>query len=223
MLKACTLVVIASVLGGCVARATPWKREIAWPDEDDVQLAAPSMEAGAALAAAAGVREMIRQNPYPDLFWGCSSPEQGLNVTVFKEPKSGLFFVVIHERFDRCGGSSGRVLDARYEYAVTAQGEVVAEAPPMAGEAPRASPPTASPPSPEQPSPPADPPPATDPGTSVPPPPAPPPPPPTPAAQPPASGVGTPAQAPPPAPSSAPSIAPPASPAPGSPPPGPPG
>lgn len=84
------------------------------------------MEAGAALAAAAAVREMVKNNPFPRLFDGCSSPEQGLNAAVFKHPASGLYFVVLHQRFDRCGGPSGRVLDWWYEYAVTPQGEVVA-------------------------------------------------------------------------------------------------
>lgn len=78
--------------------------------------------------------QLLRE--YPGLFWGCSSPEQGLNVSVFKDPKSGLYFVVLEQRFNRCGGPSGRVLDWWHEYAVTAQGEVVAEAPPMQGEAP---------------------------------------------------------------------------------------
>jgi len=90
------------------------------------------MEAGAALAAAAAVRELVRQNDDEGLFQGCSSPEQGLDVAVFKDPKSGLYFVVLHQRFDRCGGPVGRVLDWWHEYAVTAQGEVLGEAPPSA-------------------------------------------------------------------------------------------
>jgi hypothetical protein len=134
MLKICGLAVIAAVMGGCTTPARTWKGTVEWPPEEATPLVAPSMEAGAALAAAAAVREMIRTNPYPRLFEGCSSPEQGLNVAVFKDPKTGLYYVMLHQRFDRCGGSRGRVLDWYYEYAVTAQGEVLAEAPPPAGD-----------------------------------------------------------------------------------------
>ncbi|MFP2910945.1 hypothetical protein ACLESD_39100 [Pyxidicoccus sp. 3LFB2] len=133
---------------GCIRPASA-RRQIEWPDESTTQLVAPSMEAGAALAAAAAVREMVKRNPFPHLFNGCSSPEQGLNAVVFKEPTSGLYFVVLEQRFDRCGGPSGRVLDWWYEYAVTPQGEVVAEAPPWGGEAPAPSP-LPTPPPPEQ-------------------------------------------------------------------------
>ena len=86
------------------------------------------------------IREMVKNNPYPDLFRGCTSPEQGLDVSVFKELESGLYFVVISQHFSRCGGPRVRVLDAWYEYAVTAQGEVLGEAPPLTGEAPLLSP-----------------------------------------------------------------------------------
>lgn len=134
MLKLCVFAVLTAVLWGCAVPATAWKGEVEWPDEHSAQLVAPPMEAGAALAAAAAVREMVRTNKDPRLFRGCSSPEQGLDVVVFTGPTKGLYYVVLHQRFHRCGGPSGRVLDWWYEYAVTAQGEVVAEAPPMAGD-----------------------------------------------------------------------------------------
>lgn len=142
MLKVCTLSLLATLLGGCIPRATAWKGAVEWPAEGEAELVAPSVEAGTALAAAAAVREMVKRNPYPDLFWGCSSPEQGLNVAVFKYPKTGLYYVVVHQHFDRCGGPRVRVLDGWYAYAVTAQGEVVAEAPLTASEALPASTPT---------------------------------------------------------------------------------
>ena len=145
MLKVCTLLLLAAVLSGCVPRAMAWKGDVEWPAEGDAQLVAPSVEAGTALAAAAAIREMLRRNPYPDLFQGCSSPEQGLNVTVFKYPKTGLYYVVVHQRFDRCGGPRVRVLDGWYAYAVTPQGEVVAEGPLLAGEPPPASTPIPAP------------------------------------------------------------------------------
>jgi len=145
MLKVCTLSLLAAVMGGCVPRATAWRGDIEWPTESDAELVAPSVEAGTALAAAAAIREMVKRNPYPDLFWGCSSPEQGLNVAVFKSPKTGLYYVVVHQRFDRCGGPRVRVLDGWYAYAVTPQGEVVAEAPLMTGEAPPVSTPIPDP------------------------------------------------------------------------------
>jgi hypothetical protein len=148
MIKAYALAVLATVLGGCVPRATAWKGEVQWPDEYSGKNIVPFMEAGPALAAAAAIREMMKQNPYPDLFAGCSSPAQGLDVAVFTGPTPGLFYVLVDQRFDRCGGPRVRVLDGWYEYAVTPQGELVAEAPPSAGEAPPVSPPVPSPPPP---------------------------------------------------------------------------
>jgi hypothetical protein len=182
MLKACALAVFAAVVSGCAAPVKTWKGALEWPNPEETPLVAPSMEAGAALAAAAAIREMVRQNTSPRLFRGCSSPEQGLDVAVFKDPKSGLYYVVLEPRFDRCGGPRVRVLDWWYEYAVTAQGEVVAEAPPMAGGAPVPRP-RPSPSPPEQIPPPAAPRPDTEGKTPEPAPPPVPAPQPTPEAQ----------------------------------------
>jgi hypothetical protein len=139
-MKACALVVLAAVIPGCAWRSPSWKGEVAWPDEHSARLVASPMEAGAALAAAGAIREVVRTNPHPHLFRGCSSPEQGLDVVVFTGPTSGLYYVVVHPRFDRCGGPIGRVLDGWDAYAVTPQGEVVAKAPPPAGETPVVAP-----------------------------------------------------------------------------------
>lgn len=143
--RALVLASLAALTGGCFTPTRTAKRNIEWPDEASTQLIAPVMEAGAALAAAASIRELVETQDDPRLFHGCSSPEQGLDVAVFKEPKSGLYFVVLHQRFDRCGGPRGRVLDWGYEYAVTAQGEVLAEAPPEPGEASPPAPPVNAP------------------------------------------------------------------------------
>ena len=198
MNKAYALAVLAAVASGCAVPAAARKGPIEWPDEASTQLVVPSVEAGAALAAAAAIREMVRTNPYPDLFWGCSSPEQGLDVAVFKDPTSGLYYVVVSQRFNRCGGPRVRVLDGWYEYAVTPQGEVVGEAPLMAGEDAEATSPRPSPTPSEQ---------------------APPP-----AAQSPSKAADTPAPTPPPvpAPLPAPEAPPSAAPSPISPPPAPP-
>ncbi|QSQ28402.1 hypothetical protein JY651_36165 [Pyxidicoccus parkwayensis] len=147
MRKACAVTVLVGTATGCHLHASK-RRQIEWPDEASTELVAPSMEAGAALAAAAAIRELIQTNTDPRLFSGCSSPEQGLNAVVFKHQASGLYFVVLEQRFDRCGGPSGRVLDWWHEYAVTPQGEIVAEAPQGEGEAP-APPVSPSPPTPE--------------------------------------------------------------------------
>jgi hypothetical protein len=155
MNKAYALAVLAAVLSGCAMPATTRRAQVVWPGEDATQLIVPSVEAGAALAAAAAIREMVGTNPFPRLFRGCSSPEQGLDVAVFKDSSSGLYYVSINQRFDRCGNPRGapvRVLDGYYEYAVTAQGEVVGEVLP-ADEAPVPSSP--SPPPAEQTPPPA--------------------------------------------------------------------
>lgn len=148
MYKACVLAGLAIICSGCVRPATTWRGSVEWPEEEtdsSVKAVAPPMEAGAALAAAGAIRELVRTNTDPGLFWGCSSPEQGLDVAVFTGPTQGLYYVVVEQRFHRCGGPSGRVLDWRHVYAVTPQGEVVAEAPPPRGEVPDSS---SSPPSP---------------------------------------------------------------------------
>jgi hypothetical protein len=198
MIKECVLIVLAAMLPACATPTTAWKGKVEWPDSYAGKNVVPFMEAGAAVAAVAAIREMVRTNPFPRLFQGCSSPEQGLDVGVFTGPTSGLYYVLVDQRFDRCGGPRVRVLDGWYEYAVTPQGEVVAEAPGMAGEAPPDSPPATKPPLNE---------------------PAPPPSAPTPN-----PGTGTPASVPPPASSPPPAPAPtPASvPSPASPPPTPP-
>jgi hypothetical protein len=200
MIKVCALAALAAMLPGCVRPAASWKGTVKWPeteqDEQSVKTLIPATEAGAALAAAAAIREMVRTNPFPRLFEGCSSPEQGLDVAVFTGPTPGLYYVVLGQRFDRCGGPSGRVLDGNYAYAVTPQGEVVEEAPPPRGEPP-AAPPQSPPPSEQTP---------------------------PPAAPSPDTGTGTPAQAPPPASSPPPAPVPPpaAVPSPAPPPPSPP-
>jgi hypothetical protein len=150
MSKVCVLAVLAAMLTGCAVPAATWKGKVEWPDEASTRIVAPPMEAGAALAAAAAIREMVRQNTSPRLFRGCYSPEQGLDVSVFKGPTSGLYYVVLDQRFDRCGGPRVRVLDGSYVYAVTPQGAVVAEAPPMQGEEAPVAPPTPSHPSSQQ-------------------------------------------------------------------------
>lgn len=147
MIKALTLAGWVAVLHGCAAPAAAWKGEVTWPDEHSARTVAESMEAGAALAAAGAIREVVRTHPFPNLFAGCSSPEQGLDVTVFAGPAPDLYFVVVDQRFHRCGGPSGRVLDWWEVYAVTPQGVVVAKAPTPAGEDPAESvPPVKAPP-----------------------------------------------------------------------------
>lgn len=141
MVKAIALTGLAAVLSGCAARAPTWAGKVEWPAEDSARPVGHPMEAGAALAAAGVIHELVKTQPFPDLFRGCSSPEQGLDVAVFTGPTSGLYYVVLHQRFNRCGGPAVRVLDGWYAYAVTPQGEVVAEAPLPQGEASTKPPP----------------------------------------------------------------------------------
>lgn len=149
MIKAYALAGLAAALSGCAAPAAAWKGKIEWPADYSGKNIVPFMDARAALAAAAAVREVVRTNPFPNLFWGCSTPEQGLDVAVYTGPTPGLYYVLVDQRFDRCGGPRVRVLDGWYEYAVTSQGEVVAEAPPPAAEEDPLTPePTPSPDSP---------------------------------------------------------------------------
>jgi len=145
MSKALTVAGLVAVLQGCAVPATAWKGEVPWPDEHSTRTVIEPMEAGAALAAAGAIRELVKTSPFPNLFAGCSSPAQGLDVSVFAGPAPDLYFVVVDQRFDRCGGPSGRVLDWWEVYAVTAQGDVVAKAPIPTGEEPSASPPPAAP------------------------------------------------------------------------------
>lgn len=95
MAKAFTLLMLTTLAGSCIPRARAWKEPVQWPDEYSDKNVVPFMEAGAALAAAAAVREMVRTNPFPRLFEGCSSPEQGLDVAVYRGPTAGLFYVLV--------------------------------------------------------------------------------------------------------------------------------
>jgi hypothetical protein len=200
MIKAYALAGLAAVLPGCAVPASAWKGKVEWPDDYSGKNIVPFMEAGAALAAAGAIREMVRQNPFPRLFLGCSSPEQGLDVAVYRGPTPGLYYVLVDQRFDRCGGPRVRVLDGWYEYAVTPQGEVVAEAPPMAGEDTEFPPPAPSPTLPEQAPPPASPPPKPEGDTPTPTPPPAQSPPPTPEAPPPVAPSPASPPSPPPTP-----------------------
>ncbi|QSQ20285.1 hypothetical protein JY651_34205 [Pyxidicoccus parkwayensis] len=127
--KALLLTGFVATLQGCAAHTPAWKGEVTGPDEHSARAVADPMEAGAALAAAGAIREVVRTNPLPNLFAGCASPEQGLDVSIFTGPTPGLYFVVVDQRFHHCGGPSGRVLDWWEVHAVTAQGVVVAKAP----------------------------------------------------------------------------------------------
>lgn len=134
MPKACALLMLAAMLWGCAGPTTAWKGRVEWPDAQSRRNVVPFMEAGAALAAAAAIQEMVKENPHPDLFSGCSSPGQGLDVAVFTGPTEGVYYVLVDQRFDRCGGPSVRVLDGWYEYAVSPQGTVLGKAPPASAE-----------------------------------------------------------------------------------------
>jgi hypothetical protein len=133
-MKARVFIGLTAMIAGCAAPTASWRGAVEWPEtgrhEQSVKTIIPSTEAGAALAAAAAIRELVKTHPFPGLFDGCSSPEQGLGVAVFTGPTPGLYYVVLEQRFHQCGGPVGRVLDWDYVYAVTPQGEVVAEAPP---------------------------------------------------------------------------------------------
>ncbi len=135
MFKAHAVAMLSMVLGGCALfPRPPWEGPIEWPEEGARKELVPFAHAEAVVAAAAALRAMVKENPYPDLFVGCSTPEQGLDVAVFTGPTPGLYYVLVDQRFDRCGGPTVRVLDGWYEYAVTARGEVVGKAPPPPGD-----------------------------------------------------------------------------------------
>ena len=94
--KAFTLAALTAVLSGCATLAPAWNGKVEWPTEDSARLVGQPMEAGAALAAAGAVRELVKTDPFPDLFQGCASPEQGLDAAVFTGPTPGLYYVVLH-------------------------------------------------------------------------------------------------------------------------------
>lgn len=163
MKNVCALFGVVAMATGCAARPPVWKGTVEWPDEQSAKLVGQPMEAGAVLAAAGAIREVIRTNPFPHLFYGCSSPEQGLVAVVFTGPTEGLYYVRVIHDFVRCRGPRFRLLDGWDVYAVTPQGEIVAKDPLGPGEsrppAPDAQPPSAPPaqeappPAPEPPAP----------------------------------------------------------------------
>jgi hypothetical protein len=125
MIRACALAGLAVVLSGCPRPIAAWKGTVEWPENDErsVTTLISPVEAGAALAAAGAIRELIKTNTEPRVFWGCSSPEQGLDVVVSigAKDRADAFWI---------GITSTRS---------PPQGEVVAKAPP--------SPPDSLPPS----------------------------------------------------------------------------
>ena len=102
------MMVVVMVGPGCAVPTAAWKGKVEWPVEGAATNIAAGVDAGGVLAAAAAVQEMIQQNKNSRMF---------------------------NQRFDRCGGPRGRVLDWWYFYAVTPQGQVVGESPPMMKEA----------------------------------------------------------------------------------------
>ncbi|NRD50688.1 hypothetical protein D7Y27_33580 [Corallococcus sp. AB004] len=146
MKKVCALLGFVVMATGCAARAPAWKGTVEWPDEQSAKLVGQPLEGGAVLAAAGAIRELIRTNPYPHLFEGCSSPEQGLVAVVFTGPTEGLYYVRVIHDFVRCRGPRFRLLDGWDVYAVTPQGQVVAKDPLGPGEARPSSAPDATPP-----------------------------------------------------------------------------
>jgi hypothetical protein len=128
--KAYALAGLVALTSSCVLPSSAWKGTVEWPADYSDKNLVPFVEAGAALAAAAAIRELVKTNPHPHLFQGCTSPEQGLDVAVHEGPTPGVYYVMVEEHFDRCGGPRYRVLDWWHVYAVTPQGEVVAQAPP---------------------------------------------------------------------------------------------
>jgi hypothetical protein len=168
MKKVRALWAIAVMGSGCIARTPAWKGTVEWPDEQSAKPVGTPMEAGAILAAAGAIREQLRGNSYPGVFYGCESPEQGLVASVFTGPTKGLYYVMVDYDFQRCAGPRFRVLDGWDVYAVTPRGEVVAKDPSGPGEGsprPEASPPSALPPSiPPEPASPVEPSPAPMPG-----------------------------------------------------------
>ena len=73
-------------------------------------------------------------------------PEDGLNVSLFTGPTPGLYYVLLDPDFERCVGPRRRILDGWFFYAVTPQGEVVAESPGPPDEGTPVEPPQAPPP-----------------------------------------------------------------------------
>ncbi|RKH68845.1 hypothetical protein D7X55_31345 [Corallococcus sp. AB049A] len=142
------------VMSGCRHPAAAWKGVVEWPDERSARPVESPIPAGAVQAAMGAVREFVRTNPRR-LFSGCEHPEDGVNVSLFTGPTPGLYYVLVDPDFERCVGPRRRILDGWFFYAVTPQGDVVAESPgpPDEGapvEPPRAPPPPApEPPAPE--------------------------------------------------------------------------
>nr|WP_253896004.1 hypothetical protein [Corallococcus exercitus] len=139
------LVLLVGCAGGPSAVA------VEWPDERSARPVESPMPAGAAQAAVGAVREFVRTNP-SRLFSGCEHPADGLNVSLFTGPTPGLYYVLLDPDFERCAGPRRRILDGWFFYAVTPQGDVVAESPGPPDEGTSAEPLQAPQPAPEAPS-----------------------------------------------------------------------
>ncbi|RKH22640.1 hypothetical protein D7Y13_40095 [Corallococcus praedator] len=137
------------VLSGCRTPAVAWKGVVEWPDEQTARPVGNPMPAGAAQAAVGAIREFVKTTPQR-VFFGCAHPEDGVNVSLFTGPTPGLYYVLLDPDFERCTGPRRRILDGWFFYAVTPQGDVVAESPGPPAEVP---PPDPLPPPPLPPAP----------------------------------------------------------------------
>ncbi|MCY1046362.1 hypothetical protein OV208_33970 [Corallococcus sp. bb12-1] len=116
------------VMSGCRPPAKAWTGVVEWPDEQTARPVVNPMPAGAVQAAVGAVREFVKTTP-ARVFFGCAHPEEGVNVSLFTGPTSGLYYVLVDPDFERCTGPRRRILDGWFFYAVTPQGDVVAESP----------------------------------------------------------------------------------------------
>jgi hypothetical protein len=115
-------------LSGCRHPTNTWRGVVEWPDAQSAKPVEYPIPAGAVQAAVGAVRQFVRLQP-SRLFSGCEHPEDGVNVLLFTGPTPGLYYVLLDPDFERCQGPRRRILDGWFFYAVTPQGEVVAESP----------------------------------------------------------------------------------------------
>lgn len=120
-------VLSALVCVGCSSTATAHKPGggVEWPGRRDASdiTNLGAVDGGAALAASAAIREVVRRVG-PELFSKCPSPAAALDARVFKW--RDVYYVTVDERFDRCGGARSRFPDWFESYAVSPTGVVLA-------------------------------------------------------------------------------------------------
>ena len=123
-------IIVSLLLPGCLhLKPQGHPISIEWP-ADDTPATVSDFNASGIIAARAALEKVLDDTKdIPELYYGCSRPEDGLGVRLWD--MRTYWVVDVSQHFNRCKGhtSVGRVLDWSEIYAVSPDGQVLARMP----------------------------------------------------------------------------------------------